>query len=104
MMRKYNFSHQAKQPMSSCNKDDVSVATENTSFTQASHCFCEEECMAGLKRFCAEEGIEMSEQRLFRFACFHRFNLEKSKEAIFESRDNAFLDLEMRPDLRRQFV
>lgn len=103
MMRKYNFSHQAKPPISSCNKDDFSVATENTSSTEES-CFCEEECMAGLKRFCAEEGIEMSEQLLFRFACFHRFDLEKSKEAIVESRDNAFLDLEMRSDLRRQFV
>jgi len=95
MMRKYNFSDQAAK------QDDLSVATENTNSTEA---FSSEKCMAGLRQFCAKEGIEMTEQRLFRFACFYRFNLEKAKEGIFESRDNAFLDLEMRSDLMRQFV
>lgn len=64
----------------------------------------EKETMAGLRQYCAEEGIQMSEQRLFRFANFYNFNLEKAKDAVDENRDNAFLDLEMHGELRDQFV
>lgn len=92
--------------------DDYSVATEDSSsigeFSTAGSSqllnVCEEDCMAGLRRYVAEEGIQMSEQRLFRFANFHNFDLEKAKEAVDENRDNAFLDLEMHGDLRGQFV
>jgi hypothetical protein len=111
MMRKYKFSDQAKQLLHSCkDHDDFSVATEDSSIEKFSPGstkslnFCEQECMVGLRQFSAKEGIGMSEQLLFRFACFHRFNLESAKEAVFESRDNAFLNLEMHSDLRSQFV
>jgi len=109
MMLKYNLSDQAKRLSG---EDDFSFATDDTSSTgefssgRSSKLlnFCEEECMADLRQFCTKEGIGMSEQRLFRFACYHRFDLEKTKEAVFESKDNAFLDLEMRSSLRSQFV
>lgn len=65
---------------------------------------CEIECMASLRQYSVEQGIGMSERRLFRFACYHRFNIEKAKEAVHENRDNAFLDLEMRPSLQDSFV
>ena len=65
---------------------------------------CENSCLNDLRRYCAEDGIEMSEQRLFRFACFHKFGLEKAKDAVDENRDNAFMDLQMRSDMKGQFV
>lgn len=108
-MLKYNLPDQAKRL--SGEDHDFSSSTDDTSSTGEFSFrsskplnFCEEECMAGLRQFCTKEGIEVSEQRLFRFACYHQFDLEKTKEAVFESKDNAFLDLEMRSSLRSEFA
>jgi hypothetical protein len=94
--------------------DEYSVATEDTSsslgeFTTTSALSerlnpCEEDTMSGLRQYIAEQGMEMSEQRLFRFANFNDFDLAKTKDALDENRDNAFLDLEMHGELRGQFV
>lgn len=91
----------------STSTDDTSSSIGEFSYSSVSSELMsqrEEDTMAGLRQYCAEQGIQMSDQRLFRFANFHNFHLPKAKEAVDENRDNAFLDLEMRSDLRNQFV
>ncbi|CAJ1967636.1 unnamed protein product [Cylindrotheca closterium] len=113
LMNKYKVvDHQQVKRLSNGTDDDYSVATEDFSstgdFTAGSSQLlnvCEEDCMVGLRQYVAQiEGIQMSEQRLFRFANFHNFDLEKAKDAVDENRDNAFLDLEMHGELKGQFV
>lgn len=66
---------------------------------------CEASCMHDLRNYCIQQGIEsMSEERLFRFANFHRFDVSKAKDAIDENRDNAFMDIEMKTEMKGQFV
>eukprot|EP00526_Cylindrotheca_closterium_P017915 CAMPEP_0113643222 /NCGR_PEP_ID=MMETSP0017_2-20120614/22720_1 /TAXON_ID=2856 /ORGANISM="Cylindrotheca closterium" /LENGTH=294 /DNA_ID=CAMNT_0000554713 /DNA_START=12 /DNA_END=896 /DNA_ORIENTATION=+ /assembly_acc=CAM_ASM_000147 len=113
LMKKYKLVDQQVKRLSngSDTNEDSSVITEDSSsigeFSATSSRLLnvgEEDCMAGLRQYIAEEGIQMSEQRLFRFANFHHFDLEKAKDAVDENRNNAFLDLEMHGELRGQFV
>jgi len=115
-MQKYRLSDAAKR-LSSGQSDDFSESTDMTLSTEelrGDSCElpepcelmepCAIACMNDLRRYCLEEGIEMSNQELFRFACFHQFNVQKAKDAVDENRDNAFLDLEMKSTMRSQFM
>jgi len=114
LMRKYRLdsSDQPKRLSASNNSGDFSETTEDTSSSLGDYQAitselvtpCEIECMTLLRQYSAEQGIGMSERRLFRFACYHRFNIEKAKEAVQENQDNAFLDLEMSSSLQNSFV
>lgn len=112
-MNKYKLVDKQVKRLSNGTTDEYSVAsTEDSSasmgeFSTSSSTLlnvCEADCMTGLRQYVTEEGIQMSEQRLFRFANFHNFDLEKAKDAVDENTDNAFLDLEMHGELRGQFV
>jgi len=110
LMKNYRISDLPKR-LSSSSSDEFTESTGDDSYsmddqtTGSSEMLtpCEMTCLNELRKYCTEEGIEMSEQRLFRFACFHRFLLEKVKDAVDENRDNAFLDLKMRSDMKGQF-
>lgn len=111
LMKKYKLVDQQVKRLSNGTDYEYSERTEDTAstgdFSTGSAQLlnvCEEDCMTGLRQYVAQEGIQMSEQRLFRFANFHNFDLEKTKEAVDENRDNAFLDLEMHGELRGQLV
>jgi len=106
LMRKYRLP--SGEPKRLSNSGDVSETTEDASleFQVGSSELvtpCEIECMSLLRQYSAEQGIEMLEQRLFRFACYHRFNIENAKDAVYENQDNAFLDMEMRSSLMASF-
>lgn len=113
LMKKYRLSDVPKR-LSGGSSDDFSESTDSLSSSLSTEEFqsgsselltpCEETCLNELRRYCIAEGIEMSEQRLFRFACFHRFQLEKVKDSVDENRDNAFLDLQMQSEMKDQFV
>lgn len=110
MMRKYKIVDSPVKRLSNGTSDEYSNSTDDTEFSSRSSTSSElmnqweEETMIGLRQYCDEQGIQMSDQRLFRFANFHNFDLAKAKEAVDENRENAFLDLEMRSELRGQFV
>lgn len=110
IMQKYRLSDVPKR-LSSGQSDEFSETTDITLSTEelkgdSSELVepCAIACMNELRRYCLEEGIEMSNQELFRFACFHQFNVQKAKDAVDENRDNAFLDLEMKSRMRSQFM
>ncbi|CAJ1967634.1 unnamed protein product [Cylindrotheca closterium] len=108
LMKKYRLSDVPKRLSGS---DDFSSSTDDSSSMEnyqdgSSELLnpCENSCLDELRSYCAKDGIEMSEHRLFRFACFHNFDVEKAKDALDENRENAFMDLEMRSDMKGQFV
>jgi hypothetical protein len=63
----------------------------------------ENECFKALKNFCRTFDISMSDEMVFRFACFHSFDFEATREAIIENQDNHYLRLQMRGALLQQF-
>mmetsp|Transcript_23318 Transcript_23318/g.57386 ORF Transcript_23318/g.57386 Transcript_23318/m.57386 type:complete len:303 (-) Transcript_23318:151-1059(-) len=64
----------------------------------------EKECLRGLRSYCRESNIEISESLLFRFACFHNFDLKKAIEGIENSREKEhYINLKMSPGLREFF-
>jgi len=107
LMKKYRVSDVTKRLHSDEFSESTSVSTisgEELGGSSELVDYCEVACMNELGRYCTEEGIEMSQQKLFRFACFHRFHIAKAKDALDENRDNAFLGLEMRSDMMDQFM
>lgn len=110
LMKKYRISDVPKR-LSSGSSDDFSEATDSSysaedlsgGSSELAHP-CERTAMNELRRFCMEENIEISNERLFRFACFHHFDVSKTKDALDENRDNAFLDLQMKSDMKGQFI
>lgn len=89
--------------------DNVTHQTESTTSSaeelmESSHLTSAEEvCVEGLKDFCRTSGIDLSDELIFRYACFDSFNFEHAKEAIAENRDNEFLKLKMKSSLKGQF-
>eukprot|EP00980_Cylindrotheca_fusiformis_P006822 scaffold1427_cov63-Cylindrotheca_fusiformis.AAC.5 len=63
----------------------------------------EKGCYRALQSFCETSNISMSDETIFRYACFHGFNLEKAQRAIVENRDNHYLQLKMTGSLLKQF-
>ncbi|CAJ1962268.1 unnamed protein product [Cylindrotheca closterium] len=64
----------------------------------------EKDCVKGLRSYCDESSIKISDSLLFRFACFHEFDLQNAQEGIARSRDNEhYLNLKMNPGLQEFF-
>eukprot|EP00980_Cylindrotheca_fusiformis_P011558 scaffold2737_cov99-Cylindrotheca_fusiformis.AAC.4 len=62
-------------------------------------------CRRCLKDFCRESKYPIPDGLLYRFACFHSFDVEKAKTAIKKDADRnyRYLQLRMRGPLREQF-
>lgn len=63
----------------------------------------EHTCMRRLKEFCQTSHIDISNDTIFRFACFYSFNMIKAKAAIEASQDTKYLQLRMHGKLEEQF-
>ncbi|KAL3934386.1 MAG: hypothetical protein SGBAC_009886 [Bacillariaceae sp.] len=57
-----------------------------------------------LQEFWESSGIPLSKETVYRFAVFHDFDFERTKEALEENRENDHLSLQMRGSLKRQFA
>lgn len=61
-------------------------------------------CIQDLRVFCETSNIPLSDETIFRYACFHSFNVKKAKGAIEHGRDQQhYLDLRMEGKLEEQF-
>ena len=58
--------------------------------------------MKELQEFCLDSDIQFSQETIYRFAAFHKFDLDRTKEALLENRANNHLNLELKGRLRRQ--
>eukprot|EP00980_Cylindrotheca_fusiformis_P014049 scaffold3670_cov124-Cylindrotheca_fusiformis.AAC.25 len=84
-------------------RTDSSVSSGEDSM-EASHLTrSEQQCIEGLKDYCATSGIDFTDETIFRYACFHRFKFDQAKDAIDENRDNKFLALKMKGSVKGQF-
>jgi len=66
----------------------------------------EKECIFGLREYCRTSNVAVSESLLFRFACFHDFDLEKAKAGVARTREKnriMYLNLRMVGDLQEYF-
>lgn len=64
----------------------------------------EVECMFRLKEFCKHYRITLSEATVFRFACFHSFDFDRSCKAIKKCYASRLLHLRMDVYLREQML
>jgi len=83
-------------------KDHDKDHEQNNTSSEATKDWSEVECVFRLKEFCRHSSVNLADSLVFRYACFHSFNFDVTRQAIKRNYSSRLLHLRMEGSLLDQ--